>query len=221
MAVALFSYKNRASLLHRIPALLKILMMFSFCIFCFMETSYEHIKLPACFAFSLILFFLARGNWMTLKSLPYVFVLGAFVTALRMFNFLPEFSFNREGFVWGILYTARLFITALACQVIFETTSSAQISDSLEEIEDRVARVIPPVKKLHCALLISLALNFIPLVFETWNKVHLASMARSLKKKNLVSATSILLSELEALLSCLIFKAETKRKAILNRGNYD
>ena len=56
---------------------------------------------------------------------------------------------------------------------------------------------------------------------ETWDKVHLASMARSPKKKNLVSATSILLSELEALLSCLIFKAETKRKAILNRGNYD
>ena len=49
----------------------------------------------------------------------------------------------------------------------------------------------------------------------------LASMARSPKKKNLVSATIILLSELEALLSCLIFKAETKRKAILNRGNYD
>lgn len=221
MAVALFSYKNRASLLHKVPSLIKILIMFSFCIFCFMETSYEHIKLPACFAFSLILFFLARGNLTTVKSLPYVFVLGAFVTVLRMFNFLPEFSFSKEGFVWGILYSARLFISAFVCQIIFETTSSAQISDSLEQIENAMAKIIPPAKKLHGALLISLAINFIPLVFETWNKVHLASMARSPKKKNIAAATSILLSEVEALLSCLIFKAETKRKAILNRGNYD
>ena len=221
MAVALFSYKNRTSLLHRVPSLIKILIMFSFCIFCFKETSYEHIKLPACFAFSLILFFLARGNLTTVKSLPYVFVLGAFVTVLRMFNFLPEFSFSKEGFVWGILYSARLFITAFVCQIIFETTSSAQISDSLEQIENAMAKIIPPAKKLHGALLISLAINFIPLVFETWNKVHLASMARSPRKKNIVAATSILLSEVEALLSCLIFKAETKRKAILNRGNYD
>lgn len=221
MAVALFSYKNRPSLLHRIPALIKILVMFSFCIFCFRETNYEQIKLPACFAFSLLLFFLARGNWTTIKSLPYVFVLGAFVTVLRMFNFFPEFSFSKEGFIWGILYSARLFITAFACQIIFETTSSAQISDSLEQIENGIAKILPPAKKLHAALLISLAINFIPLVFETWDKVHLASMARSPKKKNLVAATGILLSELEALLSCLIFKAETKRKAIINRGNYD
>jgi len=221
MAVALFSYKNRKSFLHNVPALVKILVMFSFCIFCFKETDFEHIKIPACLAFSLVLFFLARGNWTTIKSLPYVFVLGAFVTVLRMFNFYPDFSFNQEGFIWGILYTARLFITAFACQVIFETTSSAQIQDSLEQIENEFAKIIPPVKKLHGALLISLAINFIPLVFETWDKVHLASMARSPKKKNLVSATNILLSELEALLSCLIFKAETKRKAILNRGNYD
>lgn len=195
--------------------------MFSFCILCFMETAFEQIKLPGCFGFSLLLFFLARGNWTTIKSLPYVFVLGAFVTVLRMFNFFPEFSFNKNGFVWGILYTARLFITAFTCQVIFETTSSAQISDSLEQIENVIAKILPPAKKLHAALLISLAINFIPLVFETWDKVHLASMARGPKKKNLVSATNILLSELEALLSCLIFKAETKRKAILNRGNYD
>ncbi|MDO4505500.1 MAG: CbiQ family ECF transporter T component [Spirochaetales bacterium] len=221
MAVALFSYKNRTSVLHRIPSLIKILIMFSFCIFCFKETTYEHIKLPGCLAFSLLLFFLACGNWTTIKSLPYVFILGAFVTVLRMFNFFPEFSFNKEGFIWGILYTARLFITAFACQVIFETTSSAQIQDSLEQIENAFAKVIPPVKKMHGALLISLAINFIPLVFETWDKVHLASMARGPKKKNLVSATNILLSEMEALLSCLIFKAETKRKAILNRGNYD
>lgn len=221
MAVALFSYKNRTSILHRIPSLIKILIMFSFCIFCFKETTYEQIKLPGCLAFSLLLFFLARGNWTTIKSLPYVFVLGAFVTVLRMFNFFPEFSFNKEGFIWGILYTARLFITAFACQVIFETTSSSQIQDSLEQIENGISKVIPPVKKLHGALLISLAINFIPLVFETWDKVHLASMARGPKKRNLISATNILLSELEALLSCLIFKAETKRKAILNRGNYD
>ncbi|MCI5829831.1 MAG: energy-coupling factor transporter transmembrane component T [Treponema sp.] len=217
MAVALFSYKNRNSFLHRIHPLAKLIVIFSMCIFCFMETEFELIKLLLCFAFSVVLFFLGGGNKTTLKALPFVFILGLFVTALRMFYFIPKISFNADGFYSGLLYTARLFITTLTCQIIFETTSSAQIQDSLEKIENAFAKVIPPVKKLHAALLISLAINFIPMVFETWTKVKLASQARSNGKKNIFTASKTLFSQLDATLSCLIFRAETKRKAILNR----
>lgn len=221
MAVALFSYKNRNSLLHKIPAFIKILIIFSLCVFCFKETGYEKIKLPLCFCFSLLLFFLGRGNIETLKPVPYIIFLGIFVTLLRMFNFFPEFSFNRSGFYSGLIYSFRLLITAFSCQIIFETTSGTQIQNSLENIENLFSKFIPPVKKLHVALLVSLAINFIPLVFETWNKVHSACLARSPKKKSIFYAAKILMCQTEALLSCLIFKAEIKRKAILNRGNYD
>lgn len=221
MAVEMFCYRNRNSVLSRIPALAKLIFIFVLCISVFRDCDYEKLKLGICFAFTVLLFILGKCNFKTVSAMKYVLTIGTLILLLRSFNYTPEASINVEGFWAGVEYTVRLFITALACQIIFETTSPMQIQSALETVETLVAKIVPPAKKLHGALLISLAINFIPLVFETWDKVHLASMARSPKKKNIVAATSILLSEVEALLSCLIFKAETKRKAILNRGNYD
>ncbi|WP_288906948.1 hypothetical protein, partial [uncultured Treponema sp.] len=57
-----------------------------------------------------------------------------------------------------------------------------------------------------------------PQIFDTWNSVHTAARARSnTGKKNLVQTMRITYQELQSLLSCLLFKAETTRKAILNR----
>lgn len=222
MDVVLFSYKNRKSILHRIPSVIKLFVIIALCFICFTETSFEKLKLSICFLFSIFLFFLGRGNLITLKPLIYVFFLGAFVTLLRMFNFIPEFSLDKKEFFSGIIYTIKLFITTLACQIIFETTSNSQIYTCFELIENTIAKVfsfVKIIKKNHIALLISLSISFIPLIFETWQKVHLASKARSLKKRSIFYAIKIILLEMESLLSCLINKADIKRKAIESKMN--
>lgn len=221
MAVELFAYKSRNSLLHKIPAIIKLILTFVLCIFTFKDVSQEKIKLASSLVFCMILFFLGKCNLRTIRQLVFVLFLGAFVTLLRMFEFAPSVRFSMAGFSSGVLYTVRLFITSLACQIIFETTSGAQIQEAIESVENIAAKVIPPIKKLHGALLISLAINFMPLVFATWNKIHAASIARGPAKKDFVTGIRIAFEEFSALILCMLQKAETKRKAILNRGNYD
>lgn len=221
MAVELFAYKNRSSILHKIPALLKLAVTLVFCIFCFNVPEAQAINLFFYLAVCAVLFFLGKCNFRTLRSLCFVIFLGAFVTVLRMFSFIPHFEFKIEEFFSGLIYSAKLFLSALICQIIFETTSSSKIQQALETLEDCVSKIIPPVKKLHFALLISLTINFIPMVFETWNKIELSCKARTPKKRSITMTMTIMFVQLSALFSCLLFKAETKRKAIINRGNYD
>lgn len=221
MAVEMFCYRNRNSVLSRIPALAKLIFIFVLCISVFRDSDYEKLKLGICFAFTVLLFILGKCNFKTVSAMKYVLTIGTLILLLRSFNYTPEASINVEGFWAGVEYTVRLFITALACQIIFETTSPMQIQSALETVETLVAKIVPPVKKLHTALLISLAINFMPMVFETWNKIQKAGLARSRKSRNPFITIRNSMAQFEALFSCLLFKAETKRKAILNRGNYD
>ena len=111
-------------------------------------------------------------------------------------------------------------LPAFSAQTVFETTSSLEIKNALENAQEKIAKILPPVKKLNPSLSLTLAINFIPEIFETWNKVHTAALARSNtgKRKNLKNSIEMLFRELQSLLSCLLFYAETKRKALLNRS---
>lgn len=86
-------------------------------------------------------------------------------------------------------------------------------------MQDGIAHIFPPLRKWNPALVISLAINFIPQIFDTWSSVRTAARARTLSgKKSIAQAIRILYQEIQSLISCLLFKAETTRKAILNRG---
>lgn len=132
---------------------------------------------------------------------------------------LPGVRLNLNGCAAGILYTVRFFITTFTAQTIFETTSSLEIKGAVESVQDGIAHIFPPLRKWNPALVISLAINFIPQIFDTWSSVRTAARARTLSgKKSIAQAIRILYQEIQSLISCLLFKAETTRKAILNRG---
>ncbi|MCQ2584641.1 MAG: hypothetical protein MJ185_03535 [Treponema sp.] len=219
MAVKLFCYRKGNSILHKIPAIYKILFMMVFCVTCFlggqMESSEEILQkwvlfqLLYCICICILLFLLGDGTISSVIQMRWVLWFGVLVTAFRIY---PDY---KNGLLAGGLYTIRFFFASFACQLIFETTSSLEIRESFEGCHKTVCRVFPFMKKFNLAFVISLAVTFIPEVFETWNKVRLASRARQGKKKRFFQN---LMAELTALLSVLFGLAETKRKAIINRG---
>ena len=244
--VTLFSYRRGNSILHKTPALVKLAILITLCIVTFKGGSYNYlieitalpviIRTSICFAISVALFILAKSKLKSLKQLNFVYVLGALMILFRMIR-LPQFITAEEtqnsfivkvfpflyldidGLAAGVLYTIRFFITTLAANVIFETTSVLEIKEALESIQDFISKIIPPFKKLNLALVISLAINFIPQIFSTWNQVHLASIARSNpQNKNLAQSIHNASQQLQTLFSCLLYQAEEKRKAILNRS---
>jgi biotin transport system permease protein len=240
MAVTLFAYRRGTTPMHRTSALLKLPFLMALCICTFTNGPHEIIRTGICLAVSIVLFLLSGAHLQSLKQLVFVPVLGALVTLFGtlclppsagtatanngdIITVLPFLALSLTGLKAGILYTVRFFATALAAQVVFETTSSIQIKDALESAQNAIARIFPPLRKLNPALVISLAINFIPQIFETWNRVNLAARARSAsrKRKNIHTIITTAYLELQALFSCLLYQAETTRQAVLNRSTTD
>ncbi len=233
MAVKLFCYRRGNSFLHKIPALVKILFMMIFCVTVFLggqKESLEEILTLNVFiqifisaSVCILLFVLGKGKVSSIAQMKWVIWFGLFVTVFRLipedYNVFKDLEklkpFLLTGLLSGGLYTLQFFFASFACQMIFETTSSLEIREGFENVHSAVCKVMPFMKKINLAFVISLAVTFIPEVFETWNKVRLASNARKGKKRRFFSN---LLTELTALLSVLLGLADIKRKAILNRG---
>lgn len=222
----LFCYRKGSTPLHKIPALIKLLIMFFLCAAVFRGSSQdaqdkilssaELVQIGVCLLISLSMFFLSGAHLSSLAQLRFVFVLGAFVTLIRVFSSFPDPK--KEDLIFGASYTARFFISSLCAQTVFETTSSLQIKDAIELAQNAISKAFPPLKKLNPALVIALAINFIPSVFETWNKVSLAAKAREVRRKKRKTSIRGLICRFSALFSCLINQAETTRKAVLNRS---
>ena len=224
MAVALFSYRRGSSPLHKCPALLKIALLFALCLFVFAGSSVSSFDdllsrntlahLIGGLASSAVLFALSGARLCSVKRVSFVFVFGLFVTVVRMIH--VPFFFDAGALAYGVSYTARFFAASLASEVVFETTSPVEIGEALECLQGAIAHVIPPLKKVRVAEVLSLAINFVPEVFATWNKVSLAAKARGAARAR--GKVGVVLQEFTSLFSCLLRFAEVKRMAILNRS---
>ena len=229
MALALFSYRKGTSVLHRIPAIIKIIFLFAFSFLAFsgsgsdslsfFENTASVIKLGISITLAAVLFILGGCYWKGFLKMKFILFLVLFIIVVRTVSFeTGSFSLNSHGFSSGLLYALRFFLSAFCAEVIYETTSSLEIKAALEMVENLISKIVPPFKKLKSAFVISMAINFIPLVFDTWEKVHLASKARSSEKNTASSTIRALYCETQALFDCLFFRAETRRKAVLNRS---
>lgn len=232
MVASLFSYRKGDSFLHRMNPLVKfILFIFlSISVFSFYFSS------PVCviiqtslfFAAAVIAFVSSQTPFSRLMGLRFVLLLGFFVIVFKVLQFeIIEGSFifglDFSQIYDGLLYTARFFTASLFALVFFETTSPLQLQDSLEVIQNAIAKVIPPVKKISFALYLALAISFIPEVFSSWQKVKLASRARNpqwKQNKKLIKSINVFFLEFSALLSIMIERAVHKRRALINRMQY-
>ena len=210
--MTLFAYRRGNTPLHRLNAGLKILFLIALCIVTFAGGMYDTldsvlknsiiIRTVLCLAMTIALFITSGCSRTSFKPVRFVLFIGALMILFRVFNQpLPD------ALASGLLYTIRFLITAIAAQIVFETTSPLEIKESF-------GRSSP-------ALALALAINFIPQVFATWNQVHTAAMARTPNKKGLPRTIPIVYCEIQAFFSCLLYQAEIKRKALLNRSNSD
>lgn len=201
MELALFSYRRGGSPLHKAPALLKMFFLFALNFFVFWESPRTAaLRCALSFAASASLFFLSGANWKGLLKLRFVFYIGLMVFALKIIG-SPAASWA-ESAAYALLYTARFFVSALAAQCVFETTTMLQMQEAL-----------------RLPLVVTLAINFIPQIFSEWQKIKLAARSRTSarRRKSIFGAASIALFEMQALLFVMLEKAETKRKALENR----
>ncbi len=77
-----------------------------------------------------------------------------------------------------LMFCWRLFVTAMTAAVMFRTTSSLEIQDTLEAGAKGLSRMFPRIHAENTALMFALLIGFIPLVMESWQALERAWLAR-------------------------------------------
>ena len=173
------------------------------------------VPLSTSFFFSLVLWILSGAKWSSIKNKRFVIFIGILILLFRFFSFsateneigetVTKFIFpDYNGIAYAFLFTLRFFISTLGAQCVFQTTSPLQIQECFE--------------KIPFGLTLSLAINFIPEIFSTWNKISLAARSRSPRKKSIRTSVRIFYAEFSSLFSCMLNQAENKRRAVINRS---
>jgi len=182
--VTIGQYVPGNSVIHRLDPRVKILLLLVFLVQIFtlqIERWWESI-LPGLFLL-LVLFlsrlsiiFVLRGlrSVMILVLITFMFnILFTEGTALVSFYFIRV---TREGLAFGIIMSMRLIYVVLATSILTLCTSPLQITDALESLM-RWGRIFKlPVHEI--AMMMSIALRFIPTLMEELERIVKAQMAR-------------------------------------------
>lgn len=172
------------SVLHRLDARLKLLLMLAFVIFVFFAKNFLSF-LYLIFLVVSLTFLSGISFKVILRGLKPILFVSLFTAVINLFwtsgdNLLFEFYFIRiyEEGIWRAIYMIVRIVSLVAGTSILltYTTSPMDLTDGLENL-------LNPLKKLHVpvhefAMMMSLALRFVPTLIEETEKIINAQKAR-------------------------------------------
>ena len=181
---ALGRYCNTDSLLHRTDPRVKIILYVFYLVAIFMLS--RPISLLMLAAVTLLLIFLGNTGlkviWLTVKP---ILLLVVFIAVINIFTVRagkPLFSWQfitvtEDGIKTGILMGTRLiFLIIITSIYLTLTTTPLKISDSLESLFSWMKVFRFPVHEM--AMMMSIALRFIPTLSDETGKIMNAQMSR-------------------------------------------
>ncbi len=182
--ITLGQYFPGNSILHRMDPRLKILLMIEFVVLVFFATNlYTFAYLSLCMA--LLIFFSGISVSVIIKGLKPIIFISLFTALINVFwttgeTPVVDFYFVHiypEG-LWRALFMVLRIISLVAgtSVLLTYTTSPMDLTDALESL-------LSPLKKIHVpvhefAMMMSLALRFVPTLVEETEKIINAQKAR-------------------------------------------
>jgi len=120
----------------------------------------------------------ARG----LKAITFLLVFTVVVHALEwrpateMLFRIGPIGVDREGLATGLFFAVRIVLLVMGTSLVTLTTSPVQLTDGLERLMSPLVHIRVPVGEL--AMMLTIALRFIPTTAEEAEKIILAQSAR-------------------------------------------
>jgi len=202
--VAFGQYYPSNSPVHRLDARVKLLLTLLFVISIFFIKTYFGFMLTL--AVLLIVILLARLPIMSvLKSVRGILFIVVFTAVINLF-FIKEgevlvhsgiIMITKTGVHTTVKMVLRLVLLISGASLLSLTTTPVQLADGLESLMAPLKLVRVPVRDI--AMIMSIALRFIPTLFEETNKIIAAQKARGASFD-----TGGLLSRVKAMLPVLI-----------------
>ncbi len=176
-------YYPGKSFLHRADPRTKLLALIAFIVLLFVSNNFY--SLLACAALLFLAILLSRlplGS--VLRSIKGIIFILVLTSVLNLFfhggeRLLFQWKFIKiylEGVVFTVFLVLRLFFLVMASSVLTLTTTPVSLTDGIESLLKPLKYIKFPVHEL--ALIMSIALRFIPTLIDETNRIISAQKAR-------------------------------------------
>lgn len=192
--ISIGQYYPTGSIIHKLDPRVKIFFTFVFMISVFLIDRYFAYLIAGIFLLTLIklskvpLGFVLKGIKGILYLIIFTFVINIIFTqgdtVLFKYGWL---TITKEGLDFAVFMALRLFFLMVGTSLLTLTTSPIELTDALEKIFSPLARFGFPAQEL--AMMITIALRFIPTLLDETDKIMKAQMARGadFESKNVIS----------------------------------
>lgn len=170
------------SIIHKLDPRVKIAAVTLYIIAIFMVTKFI-VYIPVALMIALVLYITKIPVKSVLKGLrPIIFIvlltfiINIFMTPGEVIFKVGIFSITKEGVRTGSFMAFRLIFLVLGTSLLTLTTSPISLTNGLEDIMKPLSKIGFPSHQL--AMMMTIALRFIPTLFEETDKIRKAQMAR-------------------------------------------
>ncbi len=176
-------YYPAKSVIHRLDPRTKLLALIAFIVLIFVSDNFY--SLFACGLVIIISIAAARVPFgRVLRSVKGVIFILLFTAILNLFFYKGKnllwgwgiITIYREGIIFTVFLMFRLFFLVMASSVLTLTTTPVELTDGIESLLKPLKYIRFPVHEL--ALIMSIALRFIPTLINETNRIISAQKAR-------------------------------------------
>jgi len=171
------------SLLHRLDARAKFIALILIIVAVFVVRSFWGYLLMAAFIFSLLyssklpLHYFLRGLRPVYYIMLFTLIIHLFFTkGGAVLLALGAVTIEAEGVYLGIFMVVRIILLIVSTSLLTLTTSPIALTDALEDLMKPLSKIGVPAHEI--AMMMTIALRFIPTLMEEAEKIMKAQMAR-------------------------------------------
>lgn len=180
--VAFGQFYPSNSLLHKLDPRSKIMTLIAFMVMVFLTTNYYSLALIGASVIGVVLLSGVPIR-LYLKSLKMIVIIVLITSALNLFYGSGEplvqwwiFKITLSGINNAVFITVRIICLILLSSVLTFTTSPTDLTDALERLMKPLT--IFHIKVHEIAMMMTIALRFVPLLLEETDKIMAAQKAR-------------------------------------------
>ena len=180
--ITLGQYYQTDSVIHRLDPRVKLVSTVVFIISLFIVDNFIGYLIAAAFLFAVIKLskvpfsFMVRGMKSILILLLFAVVFNLFLTPGEVLVSFWKLKITKEGIRLAVMMAVRLMFLIIGSSVMTLTTTPNHLTDGLEKLLNPLKIFKVPVHEI--AMMMSIALRFIPILLEETDKIMKAQMAR-------------------------------------------
>lgn len=215
--VSFGQYLPTNSFVHKLDARVKILLTIAYIVAVFLVKEFQFIGFLACFIFVVLATIFANISFIkVLKSMRAILFFIVLSAILQLFfnqegKLIFEYAFIKiydNGLAMAGFIVSRITLVVLGASLLTLTTSPVEIADGIESLMSPLKVIKFPVHEF--ALIMSIALRFIPTLLEETDRIIKAQKARGaeFESGNIFKKAKALVPVLIPLLICSFRRAD-------------